>query len=280
VEIQATEVKKLREKTGAGMMECKKALIEAEGDFNKAEKILKELGLAAAKKRDGRVTKEGRIFIKISSNKGIMLELLSETDFVAKNKDFISLGNNLISTIEEKNYSQNNDELEDIVKGTIGIIKENIVLKRFIIIETNTNELLMDYIHGEGKIGVLTKLKVGKSELINNPKVKDLALNICLQIAAYAPLYLSKEYVDPDYLKEQEEIFAKQALNTGKPENVIAGIVKGKISKHLAEICLVDQNYIKDEKFTVSSILQNLGKELGTTLEIAQYIYYKLGSES
>ena len=280
MDIQATEVKKLRDKTGAGMMECKKALIQAEGDFAKAEKILKELGLAAAAKRDGRVTKEGRIFVKIFPDKGMMLELLCETDFVAKNKDFINLGNNLINTIENKKYTQVNEELEGMVKETVGIIKENIILKRFAAVEIGNDEIMMDYIHGEGRIGVLTKLKLGKQELKNEPKIRDLCFNLCLQIAAFAPLYLSRENVDAGYLKEQEEIFLKQAQNLGKPDNVIAGVVKGKITKHLAEICLVDQNYVKDEKMTVAAVVKNTAKEFNTTIDITGFLYYKLGTDA
>lgn len=280
MDIKATDVKKLREKTGAGMMECKKALVESAGDFAKAVKILKELGLAAAKKRDGRVTKEGRIFVKLTPSKAIVLEILCETDFVAKNKDFIALGEKLVAAVDEKNYTQPNDELQAIVKETIAVIKENIALKRFVVMEATENELMLDYIHGEGRIGVVTKLKLGDAALKSNEKVKELCFDICLHIAAFAPSFLDRSQIDAEYLKEQEEIFTKQAQNLGKPEKVIAGIVKGKLSKHMAEICLVDQNFVKDEKQTVAAVLKNLGKELGCSIEIADFIYYKLGADN
>jgi elongation factor Ts len=277
VEIKASMVKELREATGAGMMECKKALVKAEGDFAKAEKILKELGLAAAKKRDGRATNEGRIFSKISTNKGILLELSCETDFVAKNKDFIALGERCISIIDEKNLTEMTEELDSCVKETLAKIKENLLLKRFQVIEAKDNELLVDYIHGEGRIGVIVKLSLSDPSLKTNEKVKETAFNLALHVAAFAPLYLNKNAVDPNYLKEQEEIFTKQAEKLGKPEKVIQGIVKGKVNKHLAEICFVDQGFVKEEKQKVSDVLKNLGKEVDGNIDIVDYLYFKLG---
>jgi len=279
VEIKATLVKELREKTGAGMMDCKKALVQAQGDFTKAEKILKELGLAAAKKRDGRVTKEGKIFSRISKNKGILLELSCETDFVAKNKDFIALGEKCISIIDEKNLTSPTEELDACVKETLARIKENLMLKRFQVMEAKENEFLMDYIHGEGRIGVIVKLKLSDPSLGDNEQVKKTAFDLALHVAAFSPLYLNRDAVDPAYLKEQEEIFIKQAEKLGKPENVIQGIVKGKINKHFSEICFVDQGFVRDEKQKVSAVMKNLSKEVGGDIEIADYLYFKLGEE-
>ncbi len=278
MEIKALEVKALREKTGAGMMECKKALVEANGDPAKAEKILKELGLAAVKKVDGRVTKEGKIFIKLVPRKGIMLELNCETDFVARNKDFIATGERMISTALEKNLTSVTDELVSYTQDIISKIKENISLRRLKVMEAKPDELLVDYIHGDGKIGVIVKIKAGNPALLDDPKVKETAFNLALHVAAFAPAYLTSDMVDPAYVKEQEEIFTKQAQATGKPANVLQGIIKGKLAKHLSEICFVEQNYVKEEKFKVKDVLKNLGKELGTTFEITDYMYMKLGS--
>jgi elongation factor Ts len=279
VEIKAQDVKKLREITGAGMMDCKRALVNSNGDFVKAEKHLKEQGLAAAKKRAHRVTNEGRIFSHISDDKGVLLELSCETDFVAKNKDFIALGENLISIIENKNLTEYGDELDDCVKNVIAVIKENITLRRFKVIKANPDELLAHYIHGEGKIGVIVKIKVSDPALKENEKVKETAFDLALHAAAFAPLYLSGNDVDNVYLKEQEEIFMKQAEKLGKPENVIKGIVKGKINKHLGEICLLDQGFVKDEKKKVSLVLKDLSKEVGGNIDVTDFLYYKIGSE-
>lgn len=278
--VKASDVKKLREMTGAGMMECKKALVESGGDSEKAAKILKELGLAAAAKRDGRATNEGRIFLKISPSKAIALEVTCETDFVAKNKDFIGVGEKLVNTVDEKEYTEINDDLLEIIKDIVAIIKENIKLKRFKVVEAGDDEILVNYEHGEGRIGVIVKLKTGKAELKDNAALKELAFNIALHIAAFAPKYLKKDEVEESFLKEQEEIFMKQAENLGKPENVIKGIVQGKIKKCLAEVCLLDQGFVKDDKQSVAKVLDAAGKEHGSKIEIIEYVYYKVGSDA
>jgi len=280
VSIQAADVKKLREKTGAAMMDCKKALVKTEGDFAKAEKMLKEMGLAAAEKRSGRAAKEGKVFVKNTGSKAIVLELSCETDFVGKNKDFLALGENLVQIIDEQKLTEVNSLMEDMVKDALAKIKENIVLRRFIVIEAGDDEILADYLHGPGKIGVIVKLKTGKAELKDNAKVKELAFDLCLHIAAFSPMKLDASQVDPAYLQEQEEIFMKQAENLGKPENVLKGIVKGKVNKHLSEICFVDQGFVKDEKQKVGAVVAALGKELGTDLSIVEYVNYRLGEEA
>ncbi len=281
MEIKASDVKKLREKTGAGMMDCKKALVQAEGDFAKAEKILKELGLAAAQKRGGRVTKEGQIFSKIAGNRGVVLELNSETDFVAKNKEFVALGEKLATTILEKDLSEKNDELDGFIKEAIGKIKENIELKRFKVLKAEgDSEYLVNYVHrvGDiGKIAVLILFSLGKAELKDNDRFKETAFDIALHTAAYSPLFLSRDKVDEAYIKEQEEIFAKQAEKLNKPANVIQGIVKGKLNKHLGEICLLEQAFVKDQNLKVSKVLENLSRELGGDIKIKDFVYFKLG---
>ncbi|MBN2050097.1 MAG: elongation factor Ts [Spirochaetales bacterium] len=280
MEIKAQDVKKLRDKTGAGMLDCKNALVKAEGDFAKAEKILKELGLAAAAKRSDRATKEGRIFSKVTGKNAGLLELSCETDFVARNTDFIELGNTLLSRVLEENLKGPSETLEAPVKEAIGRIKENINLRRFTTLEIGEKEYAAEYIHGEGSIGVLVKLKADSAAALANDKVKQFAFDCALHIAAFNPMFLSPEAVDPAYLKEQEEIFTVQAKNLGKPDNVVAGIVKGKVNKHLAEICLVKQGFVKDDKIPVEKVLEDLNKEVGGTITIADYRYYRVGEEN
>ncbi|MBN1409379.1 MAG: elongation factor Ts [Spirochaetales bacterium] len=277
MEISAAEVKKLREKTGAGMMECKKALLKTDGDFAGAEKILKELGLAAAKKREGRVTKEGRIFSRVVKNRAALLELNCETDFVGKNKDFIAAGEKLINIVADKNPSEATDEMKEIVTGIVGIIKENITLKRFTTVDIADDERVADYIHGEGKYGVLVKIKLADPSKADNPEVREMLNDLALHATARAPLYLVKNDVDQNYLKEQEAIFTKQAESLGKPPNVVAGIVKGKLNKHLGEICFMDQPFVKDENLTVNKALTSLGDTLNSKIELTDFRYYKLG---
>jgi elongation factor Ts len=279
VEIKATEVKKLRDKTGAGMMDCKRALQEAEGDSARALKILKELGLAAAAKRAGRATNEGRVFSALSPTTAACLEFLAETDFVAKNADFKKVGQELTDYARDKKPAQIDQTMQDMVAGIISKIKENIVIRRFKVLEAGANEFFTDYIHGEGKIAVIVKMHADKAEALAQPAVKELAFNIALHIAAFAPLYLSEEKIGPAYIKEQEEIFVKQAQALGKPENVTVGIAKGKLKKHFAEICLLDQNYVKDESMTVRKAIEETGKVAGAKLAVTDYLYYRMGED-
>jgi elongation factor Ts len=279
VGIQASDVKKLRDKTGAGMMECKKALQEAGGDYEKAEKILKELGLAAAAKRSGRATEEGRVFTRIDDIKAGILELSCETDFVARNNDFIKLGESLLTKIMDENVKSVTDELETRVKEEISKLKENISIRRFDTLPVGENELVVEYIHGEGRIGVLVKASVEKPELAAHEKVKEFVFDCALHIAAFNPKYLSAENVDEQYMKEQEEIFTVQAKNLGKPENVVQGIVKGKLNKHMSEICFLKQGFVKDDKQSVEEVMKHVSKEAGGKINIIEYIYYSIGEE-
>lgn len=279
MEIRAEDVKSLREKTGAGMMDCKKALTEAGGDFKKAEKILKELGLAAAAKRGGRATTEGRVFSKVTAGRAGLLELSCETDFVARNQDFIKLGNELVSAVVEKGMSPDAPETQGRVTELIATIKENMSLRRAEVLTVGENEAVVDYIHGEGRIGVLVKAKADKPEVLTNEAVKTFIFDCALHIAAYNPLFLSEKEVDPAYMKEQEEIFTKQAENLGKPANVLQGIVKGKIKKHLSEVCLLDQPFVKDDKRSVAKVAQDVGKAAGGAVSIEKYLYYRVGEE-
>lgn len=260
-------------------MECKKALQEAGGDYGKAEKILKELGLAAAAKRSGRATEEGRVFTRIDDIKAGILELSCETDFVARNNDFIKLGESLLTTIMDKNLKSVTDELETRVKEEISKLKENISIRRFDTLPVGENELVVEYIHGEGRIGVLVKASVEKPELSAHEKVKEFVFDCALHIAAFNPKYLSAENVDKQYMKEQEEIFTVQAKNLGKPENVVQGIVKGKLNKHLSEICFLKQGFVKDDKQSVEEVMKQVSKEAGGKINIIEYIYYSIGDE-
>jgi len=280
VDIKAADVKKLRDKTGAGMLDCKKALKEADGDFSEAEKILKELGLAAAAKRSGRATNEGRIFTRVGDSTAVAVEISCETDFVARNQDFIKLGNDIASTIIEKGLTEKTAELDEKVKDTISTIKENMELKRFITLPIAADEMVSEYVHGEGSIGVLVKMKADSADVLKNDQVKEFAFDCALHIAAFNPLYLSRDRVDAAYTQEQEAIFRKQAENLGKPEKVMEGIVKGKLNKHYSEICLLDQGFVKEEKKSVAQKMKEVASQAGGKLEIVDFIYYKVGDES
>jgi elongation factor Ts len=292
--ISAADVKALREKTGAGMMECKNALVETGGDFAKAEKLLKEKGLAAVEKRSGRATKEGKIFIKIQDkgeegSTAVLVELVSETDFVARNPEFIALGAVIAEKILEKGYAESDlvsggkayDELNAMVTDLATKIRENMSLKRIRIVNAAAGEYLSSYIHGDGAIGVVVKCGAGEGDIFRNEEAKAFVFTLALHIAAFNPMALSRDKIDAAWLKEQEDIFRKQMEQDesmkGKPANVLENILKGKVSKFLKDICLLDQGYVKDEKFTVAQAVADTGKKLGTQISVLDYAYLKVG---
>jgi elongation factor Ts len=279
--ITAADVKALREKTGAGMMECKNALVETEGDFARAEKLLKEKGLAAVEKRAGRATNQGKVFIKIKDMTAVLVELVSETDFVARNPDFIALGGAIADRVLEKGYAEPNDELNNMVSDLASKIRENMSLKRIKTIKAAAGQYLTSYIHGDGAIGVVVKFSADKPEIFANDDVKAFAFTLALHVAAFNPAALDQSKVDAAWLKEQEEIFRKQMEQDegmqGKPANVLENILKGKVSKFLKDICLMDQSYVKDEKMTVAKAIAEAGKQFGAKLAVEEYIYFKVG---
>ena len=284
MEIKPIDVKNLREKTGAGMGDCKKALIEAEGNIEQAIKILKEKGLAAAAKRSARATKEGKIFTKIKGNKAVILELNCETDFVSRNEKFIALGDKLTDEIIATGAKEVTPALSTLVTEAIGVIKENMTLPRFKVLEIADNEYAAQYVHGVGNIGVIVKFKADSKALFDNEAVKAFAFDCALHVAAFAPVALSPDKISADYIKEQTEIFQAQMDQdpkmAEKPDKVKAGILQGKLNKHFAEICFLNQAFVKDDKKKVSQVMAETAKAAGGKLEIAEYVYYKLGDNA
>jgi elongation factor Ts len=281
VDIKASDIKNLREKTGAGMMDCKKALTEANGDFAGAEKILREWGLAGVEKRAGRATNEGKVFVKETIGKISMVEIACETDFVCRNKDFLDAGSKIVQVAFDKGYAESNAELEGIVKDIASIIKENIALKRVRLVTAGSNEYVHSYTHGDGKIGVIVKFRADKADAFKNEKVLAFVHDIALHIAAFNPMFLDQSKPNAAWLKEQEEIFQKQIeldeKMKGKPANIVQGILKGKLKKLISEICLLDQGFVKDEKVSVGTMMATVGKEAGCTLQLEDYVYIRVG---
>jgi len=284
-DISASDVKKLREKTGAGMMECKNALVEFNGDFAKAEKNLKEKGLAALEKRADRATNNGKVFVKMNgdSSSAALVELNAETDFVARNPEFIAVGETIASQALEKGITAPTDELSGMVQDLATKIREKMGLKRLCLIKAAANENLTQYIHGDGNIGVVVKCESDKPEIFKNEDVKSFIFSLALHIAAFNPVAIDRTKVDQAWLKEQEEIFKVQMEKDeklkGKPDNVLAGILQGKITKYLSEICLLEQGYVKDEKLTVAKAIEECEKKAGAKLAVTGYVYYKVGME-
>lgn len=276
MDIKAADVKALREATGAGMMECKNALVECNGDADAAAKLLKEKGLAAVEKRAGRATSEGKIFIKASDSKVVICELTCETDFVANNADFVKIGEEIAQTALDKGYTAPCEELSNMLLDLATKIRENMSLRRLEVVDVPAGAVFSKYIHSDGKTGVITVINTEPAT--DNEAVKAFAYDCCLHIAAFAPQYLTQADVDPAYIAEQKAIFEAQVADLDKPQNVKDGIVNGKIKKHLASICFVDQPFVKDDKVTVAAKMDAVAKECGSKLSLAKVVSYQLGA--
>ncbi len=276
MDIKASDVKALREATGAGMMECKNALKECNGDADAAAKLLKEKGLAAVEKRAGRSTKEGRILIRQDGNKVGIIEITCETDFVAKNPDFTVVGEKIMDEVIANNMSEVNDTLSNLLLDLATKIRENMSVRRVLCVELPANAVVSSYIHSDGKTGVVTIL-TSDPDMSTNADVKQFAYDCCLHIAAFVPAYIKQEDVDAGYIAEQREIFTAQVAELDKPENVKAGIIEGKVKKHMAEICFLDQPFVKDDKVSVSKKLEEVGKSVGSKLDLYKVVCYQLG---
>jgi len=274
--ITAAMVKDLREQTGAGMMDCKKALVDTNGDFDAAAKLLKEKGLAAVAKRSERATSEGRIFIRQNGNKVAVVELVCETDFVAKNQEFIACGEKILDEIFEKGYTTIEKELSDTLLDFATRTRENMSLAKIKVIDVPENSVAGIYIHTDFKTAAVTIVKGSTDD-----KVKEFARDCCMHLAAFTPSYIKQEDVPQSYIDEQKDIFKAQMDQdpkmASKPQNVKDGILQGKINKHLAEICFVDQMFVKDDKKSVTEKLAEVGKDVGTKLEFGEIDLLLLG---
>ena len=263
--VTASLVKELREKTGAGMMDCKKVLTETDGDMEKAIELLRERGIAKAAKKSGRVAAEGLVeaYISEDGKVGAIVEVNSETDFVGKNEEFKTFVKNVAKQVVEKNPKDVEDLLNqeaifeagktvnEALVGKIATIGENLTIRRFARFESKG--LLESYIHGDGKIAVLINMTKGD---------KELAKDLCMQIAAARPEYLNEQSVPAERVEKEKEILKVQTMNEGKPEAIAEKIVQGRIRKFFEEICLVDQIFVKDSNMKVSELLKQKDAEV------------------
>ena len=261
--ITAAQVKELREKTGAGMMDCKKVLTETDGDMEKAMELLRERGIAKAAKKSDRVAAEGLVECYISEDGkiGSAVEVNAETDFVAKNEEFRTFVADVAKQVVEKNpkdveellnqesISESGKTVQEVLTDKIATIGENMNVRRFTRFET-TDGLIEKYIHGDGKIAVLVNMTAGD---------ETLAKDICMQIAAAKPEYLDRNSVPAERVEKEKEILKAQTMNEGKPEAIAEKIVMGRLSKFYGEICLVEQDFVKDPNIKINKLLADKG---------------------
>lgn len=288
--ITAKQVSDLRAKTGCGMMECKKALTEAGGDFDEAVKILREKGLSVAAKKAGRIAAEGVVDIMFNDDHtaAAMIEVNAETDFVAKNETFKEFVRGILkvilahkpSTVEELNALPYNDDFATVeakVKDMVFTIGENMNIRRFVYVEG----VLTSYIHGNGTTGVIVKFNADDTAK-NNVGFADFAKNVALQIAAgNPPSYVCKSEVPASAVEEEKEILIAQIKNdeknANKPDAIIEKMVVGKLGKFYERVCLVEQAYVKDDKLTVGQYVENAAKEFGGSISIDSFYLYERG---
>jgi elongation factor Ts len=287
-QITAAMVKELREQTGAGMMDVKSALVEADGNMEEARTILRKKGLAAAGKKAGRVTAEGAVTSYVGDNVGVLVEVNCETDFVGRNENFRHFADDVAKvvaqskadSVEALNAEPWPGDAEGQTVGQhvltmIGSIKENIAIRRFVRYEAVPNAVLSSYIHAGGKIGVLVELVATSGE--KNARMNEIAKDVAMHIAALEPRFVRRDEVTQKDLDTEREIARDAAAKSGKPENIVEKMVAGKMDKFYAEACLLEQPYIRNDKQTVNEYLAASAKESGCAYTVTRFTRYKLG---
>ncbi|ADC87729.1 elongation factor Ts [Staphylococcus lugdunensis] len=271
--ISAKLVKQLRERTGAGMMDCKKALTETDGDIDKAIDYLREKGIAKAAKKADRIAAEGLVHVEVKGNEAAIVEINSETDFVARNEGFQELvkeiANQILDTKPEsvdalmETKLPNGQSVDEKMKEAISTIGEKLSIRRFAVKSKSDNDAFGAYLHMGGRIGVLSVVEGSTDE--------EAAKDVAMHIAAINPKYVSSEQVSEDEINHEREVLKQQALNEGKPANIVEKMVEGRLRKYLQEICAVDQNFVKDPDQTVEAFLKSKGGKL------VDFVRYEVG---
>ena len=281
-DISASMVKELRDRTAAGMMDCKKALQECDGNMEGAVDWLRQKGLSKAAKRAGRATSEGVVAsVTVADNsEAAIAEIMCETDFVARGDQFQAFAQEVVQTVFDKNPADT-AALSDLIGAKltdqIATIGENIMLGRFARMTVAGAGVIGCYIHANKKIGVLVELLCEKAESAKNPKLLEVARNVAMQVAAASPVALDSSCIDPAIVEREREVYRQKTLDEGKPANIVDKIVDGRIKKFYQEVCLIEQPYIRDDKVSIKDLLASEGKELGDTLKITRYVRMQLG---
>ncbi|MEN6624849.1 MAG: translation elongation factor Ts [Candidatus Sumerlaeia bacterium] len=288
-EITASMVKELREKTGAGMMECKKALVATNGDLEAAVDELRKSGQAIALKKGARAMKEGRIFAQVADGAGVMVELNCETDFVARNEEFVSLGTKLsamvcggsVDSVEALTNAKLDDgrTVAETLTAAIAKVGENHAISRFVRIESagTTPGAIAAYVHPPGKLGVLIQLEADSADALKSEAVQQLGRDLAMQVAAAAPVCIDRASVPADVLAREKAIYTDQVKMEGKPEKIWDKIVEGKMVKFYKQSCLLEQEFVKDPDMNIQQLLDKVGKEAGSKVRVARFERYEVG---
>ncbi len=286
--VTAAMVKELRERTSAGMMDCKKALVESDGDMEKAIEWLREKGLSQAAKKASRIAAEGVVaqYVNEDASVGVIVEVNCETDFVAKTDNFLNFANSVAKHIAKANpadvdammaqkfVDDESKTISDMVSDATVAIGEKISIRRFERYETTG--VISTYIHLGGKVGVIVEVAADEAGRTNE-EVKTFAHDLALQIAAARPEAVRKEEVDVEKLNKEKEILRAQALNEGKPEKIVERMVEGRIEKYYKEVCLLEQQFVKDGEKTVKALMAEVAKAAGATLDVCKFARFERG---
>ena len=280
--ITASQVNELRKKTGAGMMDCKKALTEANGDFEKAIEILRKKGTSVAAKRAEKTANEGMVKTQISSDKstGIIVEVNCETDFVAKSDDFVNFSNEVLQTVDSKRPGNiqellSDESLKNKMNDLLGKVGEKIEISRFAI-EKADDGIVVDYVHLGSKLGVLVRFD-NAGKVAND--LAEMGKDIAMQVAAMSPICVMREEVPQDVINKEIEIYKEISRKEGKPENILDKIAQGKLNKYYQENCLIEQAFIKDNSKSVGDLLKEFNSKHGTNASVKLFHRFHLGDE-
>ncbi len=289
--VSAAQISELRKSTGAGMLDCKKALEQTDGNFDQAVDYLRTKGLAAASKKSGRAATEGMVVAALSANgnKGVLVEINSETDFVAKNDKFQAFVNDVANhvlqaspaTVEElftqAYVGDSSKTIQTLLSEAIAVIGENMQIRRFSTFEVQGAGAVGSYIHAGGKIGVLVEATCDSEAAARDERFAAFVKDVAMHSAAASPLFVKRDEVSADVLEREKDIYRAKARETGKPDNIIEKIIDGQINKFYADICLVEQQFVKDTDKTIQQYAAETGKALGTTITITRFAKFVLG---
>ena len=286
--ITASIVKELRDKTNAGMMDCKKVLTETNGDIEASIKLLRERGIAKAGAKADREANEGIITARVNdaASSGILLEVNCETDFVSKNENFQIFVAAIADKLAGANAADHSaaltvplgeSTLEDFVKVKVVELGENLQFRKYVRFDAAPGGVVASYIHLGGKVGVLLEVGTSNSAVASQPAFQELIKDLTLHIAACAPKGLSRNDIPEAVVNAEKDIFRVRLIEQGKPENIIENILKGQIAKFFAESCFLEQGFVKDPEVTITQLLEQKGKELGDTLSVTRFVRFGLG---
>ena len=291
--ITASMVKELREKTGAGMMDCKKALQEVEGDLEKAIDWLRQKGLSKAAKKAGRATSEGLVGFEVAADgkSAALIEVKCETDFVARGEKFQDFVSKLTAQIMNSvpadeaallaapSVAEAGRTVQDLLNEAIATIGENMQLGRFVKMEMTGPGMIGSYLHSNGKLAVLVEMQTGSDAAAASEAFHEVAKNVAMQIAAASPLAVSAEGLNPEVVEHEREVYRQKAREEGKPEQIIEKIAEGAVKKFCKDVCLLDQLYIRDDKMTISDLIKGAAKTIGEPITVVRFVRIQLGAE-